>query len=110
MNPASRPLGIDPRPVIVAALGLLTVGYGAASAQTPPPRPPAEVPYLNFPPPFSSAAPPADPAPAGPASLDALRQRDQELAAIRAEQRRTLENEAKLKREIEVIGDDRRKF
>ncbi len=122
MNPALRPLFIDPRPLIVAALGLLPVGYGAASAQTPP-RPPAEVPYLNFPPPFSSAPPPADPAPAaepapaaassapaGPASLDALRQRDQELAAIRAEQRRTLENEAKLKREIEVIGDDRRKF
>src|SRR5215471_14935852 len=29
---------------------------------------------------------------------------------LRAEQRRTLENEARLKREIESIGDDRRKF
>ena len=38
------------------------------------------------------------------------RQRDKELEALRAEQRRALENEAKLKREIESIGDDRRKF
>ena len=45
-----------------------------------------------------------------PASLDALKQRDKELEALRAEQSRTLENEAKLKREIESIGDDRRKF
>ena len=32
------------------------------------------------------------------------------MEALRAEQRRTLENEARLKREIESIGDDRRKF
>ena len=38
------------------------------------------------------------------------KQRDQELEAIRAEQRKALENEAKLKREIESIGDDRRKL
>ena len=34
----------------------------------------------------------------------------QELEALRAEQRKTLAKEAKLKREIELIGDDRRKF
>src|SRR6516225_7710325 len=45
-----------------------------------------------------------------PANLDTLKARDQELEALRAEQRRTLENEARLKREIESIGDDRRKF
>ena len=33
-----------------------------------------------------------------------------ELEALRAEQRKTAENEARLKREIESIGDDRRKF
>jgi septal ring factor EnvC (AmiA/AmiB activator) len=45
-----------------------------------------------------------------PGSLDDLKQRDKELEKLRTEQRRTLENEAKLKREIEQIGDDRRKF
>jgi septal ring factor EnvC (AmiA/AmiB activator) len=45
-----------------------------------------------------------------PISLDSLKQRDKELEGLRAEQRRTLEREARLKREIETIGDDRRKF
>jgi septal ring factor EnvC (AmiA/AmiB activator) len=45
-----------------------------------------------------------------PASLDTLKERDEQLEKLRAEQRRILENEAKLKREIEAIGDDRRKF
>jgi murein hydrolase activator len=50
-------------------------------------------------------------APAGsPPSLDDLKQREQELETLRAEQKKALENEAKLKREIEAIGDDRRKF
>jgi septal ring factor EnvC (AmiA/AmiB activator) len=48
--------------------------------------------------------------PPAPASLEDLKQRDAELEKLRAAQRRTLENEAKLKREIEQIGDDRRKF
>ena len=45
-----------------------------------------------------------------PASPEALKQREQELETLRAEQKKALENEAKLKREIESIGDDRRKF
>ena len=45
-----------------------------------------------------------------PASLDDLKQREQELEGLRTEQKKALENEAKLKREIEAIGDDRRKF
>src|SRR5215831_8843193 len=69
---------------VAGALGLL-----AASAQAPPTPPQAETP---------------------PANLDTLKARDQELEALRAEQRRTLENEGRLKREIESIGDDRRKF
>jgi septal ring factor EnvC (AmiA/AmiB activator) len=49
--------------------------------------------------------------PAGaPAGLDDLKQREQELEKLRTEQKKALENEAKLKREIEAIGDDRRKF
>jgi septal ring factor EnvC (AmiA/AmiB activator) len=85
-----------PSPVIVrslmlAVVGVLPLGLIAASAQAPrtAPQAPAETP---------------------PATLDTLKARDQELEALRAEQRRTLENEARLKREIESIGDDRRKF
>src|SRR5204862_6165427 len=52
-----------------------------------------------------------DEGPTGPpVSLDSLKQRDRELETLRGEQRKTLEKEAKLKREIELIGDDRRKF
>jgi septal ring factor EnvC (AmiA/AmiB activator) len=49
--------------------------------------------------------------PAGAQSaLDALRQRDQELEAIRQEQRRATELQEKLKDEINAIGEDRRKL
>lgn len=58
----------------------------------------------------ASAQAPRSHAPAEAPGLDNLKTRDQELEALRAEQRRTLENEARLKREIESIGDDRRKF
>ena len=43
-------------------------------------------------------------------ALDALRQRDQELEAIRAEQKKATETQAKLKEEIDAIGEDRRKL
>src|SRR2546430_13005573 len=77
------------RSLMLAVAGVLPLGLLAASAQAPPTPPQAETP---------------------PANLDTLKARDQELEALRAEQRRTLENEARLKREIESIGDDRRKF
>jgi septal ring factor EnvC (AmiA/AmiB activator) len=49
--------------------------------------------------------------PAGAQSaLDALRQRDQELEAVRSEQKKAAETQAKLKAEIDAIGADRRKF
>src|SRR6266436_988710 len=76
------------RSLMLAVAGVLPLGLLAASAQPPTP-PQAETP---------------------PANLDTLKARDQELEALRAERRRTLENEARLKREIESIGDDRRKF
>jgi len=106
-------------PTILAALGAFPLGWASASAQTAP-RQPAEVPYLNFPrsqlpekarPGAASdptTAPSASPAPASPAAD--LKQREQDLEAIRAEQKRSLENEARLKREAEAIGDDRRKL
>ena len=84
------------RSIVLATLGLLPLGLMAASAQTPRTRAPAP----------ADANRPASP----PASLDMLKERDEELERLRAEQRRILENEAKLKREIESIGDDRRKF
>ena len=84
------------RSIVLATLGLLPLGLMAASAQTSRSRPPAP----------ADANRPASP----PASLDMLKERDEELEKLRAEQRRILENEAKLKREIKSIGDDRRKF
>ena len=60
---------------------------------------------------LSSAPQPPRSAPRRAANRpDTLKERDKELEAIRAEQRSALENEAKLKREIESIGDDRRKL
>jgi len=41
---------------------------------------------------------------------DILKAREQELAAIRAEQQRAAENEARLRTEIEAFGNDRRKL
>ena len=41
---------------------------------------------------------------------DILKAREQELAAIRAEQQRAAENEARLRSEIETLGTDRRKL
>jgi septal ring factor EnvC (AmiA/AmiB activator) len=121
MNHLMRHIGVVRRPAIVAALGLLPLGILQAAAQTSP-RPPGEVPFLNFPPVLMPQQPgaPANPplarnpsgaeTPKGPPGASALQQRDEELAAVRAEQRRILDLEAKLKREIESIGDDRRKL
>src|SRR5262245_36391315 len=101
------------RPAILAALGLLPLGF-AATAQHTAPRPPGEVPYLHFPPvtvPGGMAPQSATPQPAPGAPLelrssttpaartpakdapgvDALKQRDQELAAARADQKKALE-------------------
>jgi septal ring factor EnvC (AmiA/AmiB activator) len=79
------------RLLVAATVGLWLWGMTAASAQTPRGRGQ----------PASEAARP---------SADMLKQREQELDALRAEQRKTLEREAALKREIESIGDDRRRF
>jgi murein hydrolase activator len=92
---------VSPFPVvfrwsILAILGALPLGLTIASAQAPRARSPA-------PPETGQPAVP-------PAGLDTLKERDQELERLRVEQRRTLENEARLKREIESISDDRRKF
>jgi septal ring factor EnvC (AmiA/AmiB activator) len=43
-------------------------------------------------------------------TLDALRQRNQELEAVRSEQKKAAETEAQLRNEIDAIGEDRRKL
>src|SRR5262245_585514 len=43
-------------------------------------------------------------------NMDRLRLRDQELDAVRGQQRKAAETERILKLEIDSIGDDRRKF
>jgi septal ring factor EnvC (AmiA/AmiB activator) len=48
--------------------------------------------------------------PKGGTGADLLKQREQELQAARAEQRKAIENEKKLRLEIEALGDDRRKL
>jgi septal ring factor EnvC (AmiA/AmiB activator) len=80
--------------------------------------PPVGLPTVS-PPPITVAKPatgaPADPATTTTSALpapvtDTLKQRDLELTAIRSDQARAVENEAKLKRDIASIGDDRRKL
>jgi septal ring factor EnvC (AmiA/AmiB activator) len=93
MMQAAPSLSVPPRRAIVAiaaVLAALPLGSMAASAQSLRLR--GQIPAA---------------APAGP---EALKQRGQELEALRAEQKKTSENEARLKREIDAIGDDRRKF
>jgi len=52
---------------------------------------------------FTAAAP-------AQSTLDKLRQHDKELEAVRLQQRQAIDTEARLKREIGSIGDDRRKL
>jgi murein hydrolase activator len=102
---ASSPFSTLPRPMIVAMLGILassaimaqdTVPQSAPAQATPAPTAPAQM------------------APRGPLSLAPtptdVKQREQELEKLRGEQRKAQENEVKLKREIESLGDDRKKF
>ncbi len=49
-------------------------------------------------------------APLAQSTLDKLRQHDKELEAVRSQQRQAADTEARLKREIGTIGDDRRKL
>jgi septal ring factor EnvC (AmiA/AmiB activator) len=97
------------QPVIGAIVGVLALSCAGAAAQTP--RPKAEVPYPGFSPFNLAPNPPADSPdtkPQGPADL--LRERSHDLEAIRAEQRKAAETEARLRSEIQAIGGDRRKL
>ncbi|MGA8611483.1 MAG: murein hydrolase activator EnvC [Xanthobacteraceae bacterium] len=89
-----RPRSTDPCLVIGSALALaLPLGASwAAFAQTSADQT------------APSPAPAANTAPAG----DVLKQHDQELDAIRAEQRESADSQAKLRSQITALGEDRR--
>ncbi len=94
----------DPRFLLGSALAfVLPLGAdlgtnSRALAQTPPPPAPAGPPALVVP-----ARPPQT-------NADALKQQDRELDAARARQRETIENQAKLRRQIEALSADRSKL
>ena len=96
-------------PAYAAVAGLLA-GPVPVAAQ-PPVRLAAEVPYL----PFAPVAPDSGQhhgaaTETAPARTDDLRKRDQDLEGIRAEQKKAIDTETRLRREIQTIGDDRRKL
>ncbi len=87
-----RSRATDPSLVVGSAL-VLALPFGVpagAHAQAPPAEVPAPAP--------AAAAPAAD----------ALKQHDQELDAIRAQQRQSADSQAKLRLQIEALGQDRR--
>ena len=113
-----RPSRTDPRLVLGSALAF-ALPFGAdmtAFAQSPPSQIPAgagQAPAVAAPAavpvaPPAAAAPPAVPVAPAQSNVDALKQHDQELDAVRAQERASAESQAKLRREIESIGDDRR--
>ena len=95
---------------LLAAVSVLTFGLASTAAQAPA-RPPGEIPYLPFRPVNPAAPPqPATGSTQAPAGLETLKKDSQDLEAIQAEQKKAIETQAKLKREIEAIGDDRRQL
>jgi murein hydrolase activator len=96
------PLGFDTAALAQSAASQMP----AAGVQAPIPQ--APVPFL---PPAATAEAPrsADPATPSPAvDADALKRRDQELDGVRAKERESAESQAKLRREIDALGDDSR--
>jgi septal ring factor EnvC (AmiA/AmiB activator) len=97
-------------PAALAALGVLAFGLGSAAAQAPV-RQNGEIPYLPFRPvnPAAPAKPEARPGKPQP-DVEALKKDSEDLEAIRTEQKKALETEARLRHEIEAIGEDRRQL
>jgi murein hydrolase activator len=98
----------DPRLVLGSALAFaLPLGAGvAAFAQAQPAEAPASA--VTAPATQVGSTPQAIPAEPPKTDADALKRRDQELDAAQAQARESAESQAKLKREIEALGDDRR--
>jgi murein hydrolase activator len=89
-----RPRSPDPRLLLGSALALaLPLGASlVALGQTP----------------LDQAAPSGTPTPNAVPAGDALKQHDQELDAIRAQQRASADSQAKLRSQIDALGEDRR--
>jgi septal ring factor EnvC (AmiA/AmiB activator) len=98
----------DPRLVLGSALAFaLPLGANLATfAQAPSTKGAVQPPAAQVPVPYLVPTPTAPGSPLTDA--DALKQHDQELNAARAKERESAEAQAKLKREIEALGDDRR--
>jgi murein hydrolase activator len=98
---------------LLAALSVLAFGLASAAAQAPA-RQPGEIPYLPFrtgnPAPAAPTKPAAGPAVTAQENLETLKKDSQNLDAIRTEQKKAIEAEAKLRHEIESIGEDRRRL
>jgi len=102
------------RAAVGAELMLLPLSVAHSNAQETP-RPPGEVPFIAFPgsqPPVpdAAAAPTPAAAPKSPTRSEAIEQREKELQKLRSEQKKARETESGLRREVERIGDDRRKL
>jgi septal ring factor EnvC (AmiA/AmiB activator) len=104
----------DPRFVLGSALSfVLPFAAGAAAfAQTPGNQAPAsQMPagaVQTIPVAPSAATPAAAPTPSVAPPDETLKTRDQELDAVHAQERASAEAQAKLRREIDAIADDRR--
>lgn len=111
---------IDPHLVLGSALALalplsvdLSSHSGALAQIAPSPTVPQQPPQAPPPAPLPKVRDRQQPA--GQAvqpenSADALKQRDEELGAMLAKQRESVEAQAKLKSEIAALAEDRRKF
>jgi len=88
------PVGVD--------LGIHSTAFAQEAAQPAPAGPQASVPG-----PAAAAATPETPP---TDTIDLLKQHDEELNAALARQRDSVESQAKLRIEIEALGQDRRKF
>jgi septal ring factor EnvC (AmiA/AmiB activator) len=86
----------SPEPGFRIGVALALALIAPAEAQSPTPPPPRPV----------LSEPPAQ----GAVPEDMLKQRDQELEAARAERRKAVETERKLRIEIEALGADRRRL
>ena len=97
---------------LALALGILSLGLESAAAQAPMRSQGSGIPYLPFRPVNPSFDSPSGPAarPAAKPQDEAVKKGSQDLEAIEAEQKKAIETAARLKHEVDSIGDDRRQL
>jgi murein hydrolase activator len=93
--------------VFVLPLGAEIAASSVTLAQTSP-QPAATAPAAPAQPPAASS--PSAPSAPSPNNPNVLKERDQELDAALAQQRDSVENQIKLRSEIQALSQDRRKF